>query len=125
MIRYFRCDKCGNLVESVHSSGVPMVCCGEKMRELVPGQRGCRRGKARSCGERGGQRRAGPCGSVTHPMTEEHLIEMSPLETNRGVQRKVLSAGEAPEAVFALAEGEQAVAAYAYCNLHGLWKADC
>ena len=37
MIRYFRCDKCGNLVESVHSSGVPMVCCGEKMRELVPG----------------------------------------------------------------------------------------
>ena len=35
MIRYFRCDKCGNLVESVHSSGVPMVCCGEKMTELT------------------------------------------------------------------------------------------
>ena len=27
-----------------------------------------------------------------------------------------------PEAVFVLAEGEEVVAAYEYCNLHGFWK---
>ena len=125
MIRYFRCDKCGNLVESVHSSGVPMVCCGEKMRELVPGSVDAAVEKHVPVVSVEGSVVRVHVGSVTHPMTEEHLIEWIALETNRGVQRKTLSAGEAPEAVFALAEGEQAVAAYAYCNLHGLWKADC
>ena len=28
------------------------------------------------------------------------------------------------DAEFILAEGDRAVAAYEYCNLHGLWKAD-
>lgn len=125
MIRYFRCDKCGNLVEYVHSSGVPMVCCGEKMRELVPGSVDAAVEKHVPVVSVEGSVVRVHVGSVTHPMTEEHLIEWITLETNRGVQRKTLSAGEAPEAVFALAEGEQAVAAYAYCNLHGLWKADC
>ena len=125
MIRYFRCDKCGNLVESVHSSGVPMVCCGEKMRELVPGSVDAAVEKHVPVVSVEASVVRVHVGSVTHPMTEEHLIEWITLETNRGVQRKTLSAGEAPEAVFALAEGEQAVAAYAYCNLHGLWKADC
>ena len=34
-----------------------------------------------------------------------------------------LKPGEKPEASFALCEGDEVVAAYAYCNLHGLWKA--
>ena len=46
------------------------------------------------------------------------------LETSQGGQIKYLDHTGAPEAVFALAEGEQAVAAYEYCNLHGLWKAE-
>ncbi|HNZ83333.1 MAG TPA: desulfoferrodoxin family protein, partial [Sedimentibacter sp.] len=33
-----------------------------------------------------------------------------------------LSPGEKPAAVFALVEGDEVVAAYEYCNLHGLWK---
>ena len=32
-------------------------------------------------------------------------------------------AGEKPQASFVLADGDQLVAAYEYCNLHGLWKA--
>ena len=31
--------------------------------------------------------------------------------------------GDEPKAVFALVDGDKAVEAYAYCNLHGLWKA--
>jgi len=63
-------------------------------------------------------------GSVNHPMSEEHLIEWVAVETDRGYLLQYLSASDAPEVVFALAESQKAVAVYAYCNLHGLWKAE-
>ena len=62
-------------------------------------------------------------GEVAHPMTEEHNISWVYLETTKGGQYKVLDPNEAPEAVFKLGD-EKPVAAYAYCNLHGLWKKD-
>ena len=62
-------------------------------------------------------------GSVAHPMTEEHLIEWVLLETEQGYQVKYLKASDAPICEFSLAGGDKAVAVYAYCNLHGLWKA--
>ena len=62
-------------------------------------------------------------GSVEHPMTEEHHIVWVYLQTDRGGQRKCLEIGKAPVVTFALAD-EKPVAAYAYCNLHGLWKTE-
>ena len=64
-------------------------------------------------------------GSVEHPMLEAHYIEWIMLETKQGRQRKTLKPGEKPVAVFALTDDDEAVAAYEYCNLHGLWKAEC
>ena len=61
-------------------------------------------------------------GEVEHPMVPEHFIGWIAIETEQGEQRKVLKAGDKPEAVFALADGDKLVAAYAWCNLHGLWK---
>lgn len=61
-------------------------------------------------------------GSVAHPMTAEHLIEWVALETEKGYQVAYLQSNEAPKCAFKLAEGDKAVAVYAYCNLHGLWK---
>ena len=63
-------------------------------------------------------------GSVEHPMLEAHYIEWIMLETKDGRQRKALKPGEKPVATFALTEGDSVVAAYEYCNLHGLWKAE-
>ena len=45
------------------------------------------------------------------------------IETKQGSQIKYLKPGEEPKAVFAIADGDEFVAAYEYCNLHGLWKA--
>lgn len=59
-------------------------------------------------------------GSVAHPMLEAHYITMIVLETATGYQKKDLKPGEAPEARFAVTE--PVIAAYEYCNLHGLWK---
>ena len=61
-------------------------------------------------------------GSVAHPMLDVHYIEWIVLETATGYQKKDLKPGMAPEAEFAVTE--PVVAAYEYCNLHGLWKAE-
>lgn len=60
-------------------------------------------------------------GSVAHPMLDVHWIEWIVLETDTGYQKKELKPGDAPEACFAVTE--PVVAAYEYCNLHGLWMA--
>ena len=63
-------------------------------------------------------------GSVAHPMTEEHLIECIVLVTKKGVQRANLTAADAAEFTFRLADGDTPVKVLEYCNLHGLWQAD-
>ncbi len=39
-------------------------------------------------------------------------------------QKANLSYTDAPKAEFLLADGDEFVAAYEYCNLHGLWKSN-
>lgn len=72
--------------------------------------------------EKTGQRITVKVGSVFHPMTEEHSIGWVFLETEKGGQIVKLNPGSEPVAEFCVADGDTAVAAYAYCNLHGLWK---
>ena len=61
-------------------------------------------------------------GSVEHPMLDAHYIQWILLETKQGRQWKSLLPGQKPVATFALTEGDSVIAAYEYCNLHGLWK---
>ena len=63
-------------------------------------------------------------GEVEHPMAEDHYITFIVLETEKGYQTAPLAPGQKPEATFAVAEGDKPVAAYEYCNKHGLWKAE-
>lgn len=123
-MKFYVCAHCGNIIAYAHASGVPVVCCGEKMQELVPNTVDAAKEKHVPVISVNGTVVTVSVGSVAHPMLPEHFIEWIALETKQGNQRKVLSAGMKPEAVFALAPGDEAVAAYAYCNLHGLWKAE-
>lgn len=61
-------------------------------------------------------------GSVLHPMSAEHSIEWIFLETKKGGQFRRFSPDNEPTAEFAVAPDDEAVAVYAYCNLHGFWK---
>ena len=58
-------------------------------------------------------------GSVEHPSLDAHYIEWIVLVTEGGFQMKWLKPGMKPEAVFKVTD--KPVAAYEYCNLHGLW----
>ena len=62
-------------------------------------------------------------GSVAHPMTEAHLIQWIYLQTKKGGQYVHLSATDKPEAEFIVADGDEPLAVYEFCNLHGLWMA--
>ena len=35
--KFYICEHCGNIIEMVKNVGVPVMCCGQKMKELVPG----------------------------------------------------------------------------------------
>ena len=122
-MKFYVCEHCGNMVTFVHASGVPVMCCGQKMTELVPGTVEAAHEKHIPVVEVEGSKVSVKVGSVEHPMMPAHFIQWIALETNQGSQIKYLKPEEKPEATFALAEGEEVVAVYEYCNLHGLWKA--
>ena len=35
--RFLICEHCGNIIAMVKDSGVPVMCCGQKMTEIIPG----------------------------------------------------------------------------------------
>ena len=72
--------------------------------------------------EQGGENVIVKVGSVEHPSLPAHYIGWILLETEQGFQIHYLKPGMKPEAAFKV--NEKVVAAYEYCNLHGLWKAE-
>ena len=122
-MKFYQCSHCKNIITYVENKGVPVMCCGEKMQELVPGTVDAALEKHVPVVEKDGNKVTVKVCAVTHPMLEEHSIRFIAIETKEGSQIKYLKPGEAPEAVFMIADGDEFVAAYEYCNLHGLWKA--
>ena len=120
--KFFKCRHCGNVIEKVVDKGVPVVCCGERMEELIP-----------NTVEASGEKHVPvvtlvdektikvEVGSIAHPMLPEHRIAFVYIETERGGIRVNLT--DKPEAVIYLGD-EKPVAVYEYCNLHGLWKTE-
>jgi len=121
--KFYICEHCGNIIGKIQDSGVSVVCCGQKMKALVP-----------NTVEASGEKHLPVAsiedgvvtvniGSVDHPMVDEHFIQWVYLETERGGQRKALKPGEAPNVKFWLGD-DKPVAVYEYCNLHGLWMTE-
>lgn len=121
-VKYYVCEHCGNIVNKVNDSGVPVVCCGEPMKELVPGTTDGAVEKHVPVVTKNKNEIVVKVGEAAHPMMEAHYIQWVTIETTMGMQTKVLKPEMEPVAKFVLAEGEEFVAAYEYCNLHGLWK---
>lgn len=123
-IKFYKCAVCGNVAVKVVDSRVPLVCCGQKMEELVPNT-------VDASGEKHVPvvTQIDDCkikvevGSVPHPMTPEHHIAFIYVETENGGMRIDLPHEGKAEAIFCTC-ADKPVAVYEYCNLHGLWKTE-
>jgi len=122
-MKFYKCSHCGNIITFMENKGVPVMCCGQKMDEIIPGSVDAAAEKHVPVISVDGDCVTVTVGDVAHPMTEEHHIVWVVLETENGFQKAELNPTGTPAVKFALA-GDKAVAAYAYCNLHGLWKAE-
>lgn len=123
-MKFYKCGHCGNIVAYVKESGAKVSCCGEEMTEMVPKTADSATEKHVPVVKVEGNLVTVTVGSTLHPMAEEHFIQWISLQTEQGNQRKALAPGQEPTVTFAIAPGDKVVAAYEYCNLHGLWKAD-
>ena len=101
-MKFYQCAHCGQIVAIVKGTGVPIMCCGEAMKEIVPGTTDAAVEKHVPVIEVNGTNVTVTVGSVEHPMLSEHYIEWIALETKSGNQRKSLSPGDAPKACFAI-----------------------
>ena len=123
-MEFYICKHCGNIITLVQNKGVPVVCCGEKMHKIEPGTVDAAVEKHIPVFTVENNMVTVNVGSVTHPMTPEHLINWVALETEQGTQIKHLTDDSEPIVTFALAKGDAVKKVYAYCNLHGLWVAE-
>ena len=119
--KFYICKHCGNLVEMINSSGAKMICCGSEMTLLEPHSVEASIEKHVPIVSVINDKVIVEVGSISHPMLPEHFIQWIYLETDKGCHRMHLNAGEVPVATFKLYD-EKPIAAYEYCNIHGLWK---
>lgn len=120
--KFYKCNRCGNVVEKVVDSKVPVVCCGEQMQELIPNTVDASNEKHVPVVTRLDDNHIKvEVGSVPHPMLPEHHIAFIYVETESGGIR--INLKDKPEAVVCSCS-ERPIAVYEYCNLHGLWKTE-
>ena len=95
--KFYICKHCGNIIAKVKDVGVPVVCCGKPMSEIVPGTTDAAVEKHVPVWTVENGIVHVKIGSVEHPMLPEHYIEWVSLQTKQGNQRKELHPGEKPE----------------------------
>lgn len=98
--KFYVCKHCGNIIAYTKNTGVPVMCCGEKMQELVPNTTDAAQEKHVPVIVQDKNKVIVRIGSVPHPMAEEHFIEWICLHTVQGNQRKCLKPGDQAGSLF-------------------------
>jgi len=111
------------MVGLIEDKGVPLICCGEQMEELIPNTVDAATEKHVPMVTKTETGIAVQVGSVPHPMEEAHYIEFIYVQTEHGGQRKALKPGMEPKHDFCFIN-DKPTAVFEYCNLHGLWKTE-
>ncbi len=119
-VKFYICEHCKNIIVKVADSGVPVVCCGEEMKELVANSKEAATEKHLPVVNKlEGNGYEVVVGSVIHPMEAKHYIEFIVVETSKQTMTFKLNPGDEPKVTFAT--NDEIVNVYEYCNLHGLW----
>lgn len=119
-LQIYKCEKCGNIVEMLHTGAGDLVCCGEPMKLYEEKTADSATEKHVPVIGDGSPGLKVTVGSVPHPMEEKHYIEWIEILADDRAYRKFLKPGDAPEATFCIKA--EKITAREYCNVHGLWK---
>ena len=122
--KFLRCPICGNLVEVINDSNVPIMCCGKPMEELVANTTDGATEKHVPVVEINNELVTITVGETLHPMTEEHYIMWIHVFTNLKEYHFNLNPSDNPQVKFSKDINEEIIEVNAYCNLHGLWRAN-
>ena len=117
--KFYVCERCGNIIAMVKESGVPVMCCGQKMTEIIPGTTDAAVEKHVPVYEKVEDEIVVKVGEVEHPMEKEHYIMWIAQVSENRTTRVRLYPEQATETRFPYIPG---ATLYAYCNKHGLWK---
>ncbi len=120
--KFLKCPICGNLVEVINDSNVPIICCGKPMEELVANTSDGATEKHVPVVEINNELVTISVGETLHPMTEEHYIMWIHVYSDAREYHFNLKPGDNPQVKFSKDINEEIKEVYAYCNLHGLWK---
>lgn len=120
--KFYKCNRCGNVVMKMVDSGVVPVCCGEEMHLLVANTHDASTEKHVPVATRIDEHLISvQVGSVPHPMLEQHHISFIYVETEHGGVRFDLN--DEPRAEMCVCH-DRPISVYDYCNLHGLWHSE-
>ncbi len=119
VLKFFKCNRCGNVVMKLVDKGTTLICCGEPMVELILNTVDAAGEKHLPVIKVHGNTCSVAVGEIPHPMEEGHYINFIVLVTSSDVLVHTLKPGDTPEATFYLKD--KVIAAYSYCNLHSLW----
>ena len=122
-VKFYKCERCGNIIEMVENHGGALYCCGAPMNEMTVNTVDASFEKHVPTYVVEDNKVKVFIGSVHHPMVPEHHIVWVEIKTKMGIQRKYIANKEEPKVCFVLCKHDELLEVYAYCNLHGLWKA--
>ena len=118
---FYRCPICGNVIGLIEGNIKHMTCCGKPMEALIANTVDAATEKHIPVYEKTDNEIVVRVGEVDHPMEQEHYINWIAQVSENSTTRVRLNPGQPAEARFDYIPNSTL---YAYCNKHGLWKAE-
>lgn len=119
-MKFYYCEKCDNVIVTLGERGLDVEHNGA-IDELIPNATEGVGEKHLPLIKRSKNKVTVNVGEVTHPMEDGHSISLICLVTDKGCQFRYLKPPMKPVVEFLLAEDDEPLMAYAYCNMHGLF----
>lgn len=116
-MKFVVCPICDQVYAKVVDHGTRVMCCNHSTEDIIKNNQ-----KEQSEEHRPLIRKIGNFVTVTvgpnHPMIETHFISAIFLETSLGFQYKNIASKDEAKAEFILANDEEIINVYTYCNVH-------
>jgi len=119
----YKCEICGNIVSMIETGPGELMCCGQAM-DLFRENTAAEEGKEKHVPmlEKTAEGLVVKVGSVDHPMTKEHYIQLiQVMKDDEIVINRKLKPGDEPRISLGCMAGGSGLKARALCNVHGLW----